>query len=81
MQLIRFEQLSDTCSLQSNVIPAGHLQFYRDTVLLDELEFVLEGDCKGLYSDFTRTPRKYKLTVGLEKKLNELDPLKQVNNK
>ena len=52
----------DSCRLGLNVIPDGAISFYNDSTLVAQMQFVLNDTCNGFYTDFTRTPKKYKLT-------------------
>jgi hypothetical protein len=53
------ETQSDSCFLHSNIIPDGEVRFYKDSSLISNMQFVLNGTCKGFYIGSTK---KYKLT-------------------
>ena len=51
--------INDTCNLiTSGVVPDGDIIFYKDSTLITEMDFVLSGPCRGLYSDFTKNTKK-----------------------
>jgi hypothetical protein len=54
---------NDSCFLNLNTIPDGEIRFYKDNNLITNMQFVLAKSCKGFYSDFTKSTKKYKLTT------------------
>ena len=53
---------SDTCTLNAN-ISDGNMDILKDSVTLLHLEFILEGNCKGFYSDLESKPKKYNISA------------------
>lgn len=54
---------NDSCSLSLSVIPDGEISFYKDTILIAEMQFVLADSCRGFYIGFGKNSRKFNLTL------------------
>ena len=61
VNFIEESKVQNSCTLDLN-IPDGHIEILKDSVTLLHLEFILKGDCKGFYSDFSNKPKKYDIS-------------------
>ena len=61
IDFIKESKVQNSCTLDLN-IPDGHIEILKDSVTLLHLEFILKGDCKGFYSDFSNKPKKYDIS-------------------
>ena len=54
---------TDSCFFNLHTIPDGEISFYKDSILITQIQFVLNDTCNGFFSDFTKNPKRYELTT------------------
>ncbi|HRG18393.1 MAG TPA: hypothetical protein PLP39_04840 [Flavobacterium lutivivi] len=56
------KQIYNECQLAKAIIPDGEIRFYSNEKYLSTIQFVIEGNCSGFYTDFSQNPKKFEIT-------------------